>query len=97
MSARSADPRAVSEDCPCYGGTLAKLVHPVVTMVLAVSSWELSESGPARKSYRLTPEGKKCFARWIETLENYHRAVGKLLSDARKARARGASSRRGGT
>jgi DNA-binding PadR family transcriptional regulator len=50
-----------------------------------VSSWDLSKSGPARKSYRLTPEGKECLARWIETLEGYHRAVGKVLSDARKA------------
>ena len=139
MSARSVNRRAPSRGCPCYGGTLAKLVHPVVMMILAkgplhgyrivqeaartpilagerpdragvyrvlrsleeegyvVSSWELSESGPARKSYRLTPEGKKCFARWIETLENYHRATGKLLSDARKVWARGASSRRGET
>jgi DNA-binding PadR family transcriptional regulator len=50
-----------------------------------VSSWDLSKSGPARKSYRLTPEGGECLARWIETLEDYHRAIFKLVSDARKA------------
>jgi len=59
-----------------------------------VSSWDLSKSGPARKSYRLTPEGRECLARWIETLENYHRAVCKLLSAARKAWARGVSAHR---
>ncbi len=127
MSARSVARRALHKDCPCSGGSLAKLVHPVVMMLLAesprhgyrivqeaaktpilagsrpdrtgvyrvlrnlerqgfvVSSWELSESGPARKSYRLTAEGRECLARWIETLEGYHRAIGKLLSAARKA------------
>jgi len=139
MSARSANRPARSDDCPCYGGSLPKLVHPVVMMILTkgplhgyrivqeaartpilagsrpdrtgvyrvlrsleeggyvVSSWDLSKSGPARKSYRLTPEGRECLARWIETLEDYHRAICKLLSDARKAWARGASARRGGT
>jgi DNA-binding PadR family transcriptional regulator len=62
-----------------------------------VSSWQLSESGPARKSYCLTPEGRECLARWIETLEDYHRAVGKLLSAARKASSKGVSARQVGT
>jgi DNA-binding PadR family transcriptional regulator len=53
-----------------------------------VSSWDLSPSGPARKSYRLTREGRQCLARWVETLEQYHRAIGNLLSAARKASAR---------
>ena len=137
MSARRVNHPARSEGCPCYGGNLAKLVHPVVLMILTkgplhgyrivqeaartpilagnrpdragvyhvlrglekegfvVSSWEHSESGPARKSYRLTPEGRECLARWIKTLENYHRAIGKLLSGARKAWARGMSAPEG--
>jgi PadR family transcriptional regulator len=53
-----------------------------------VSSWDLSQSGPARKSYCLTPEGRECLARWIETLEQYHRAIGKLLAAARNASGR---------
>lgn len=140
MSARSANRQARFEDCPCHGGSLAKLVHPVVMMVLSskgpvhgyrivqeaartpilagsrpdrtgvyrvlrelekqgfvVSSWETSASGPARKSYRLTPEGRECLACWIKTLEKYHRATGKLLCDARKAWAKGARSGRSGT
>jgi PadR family transcriptional regulator, regulatory protein PadR len=137
MSTRSVNRRTRLQACPCYGGGLAKLVHPVVMMVLArgplhgygivqeaartpilagdrpdrtgvyrvlrglekqgyvVSLWELSENGPARKSYRLTPKGNECLARWIETLENYHRATGKLLSDVRKAWSEGEGGRRG--
>ncbi len=59
-----------------------------------VSSWEISERGPARKSYRLTPEGRECLGHWIETLENYHRAICKLLSDARRALARSENAKR---
>jgi PadR family transcriptional regulator, regulatory protein PadR len=137
MSSRSVNRPARSEVCPCYGGNLARLVHPVVMMILTkgplhgyrivqeaartpvlagerpdrtgvyrvlrsleeggyvVSSWDLSKSGPARKSYRLTPEGRECLAHWIETLEDYHRAIRKLLSDARKAWAEGESGRQG--
>jgi len=57
-----------------------------------VCSWELSQSGPAKKSYRLTAEGRECLANWIKTLEKYHRATGKLLSAARKAWAKGVSA-----
>ncbi len=137
MSTRGANLQASSKDCPCRGGSLAKLVHPVILMILAkgplhgygivqeasrtpilagerpdrtgvyralrsleqrgfvASWWELSESGPARKSYRLTAEGQECFARWIETLGNYHRALGRLVSDARKALGKSTSDRQG--
>jgi len=136
MSARSVRRLSRSDECPCTGATLARLVHPTVMMILAqgprhgyriaqeaartpilavnrpdragvyrvlrglekqgyvVSSWRLSESGPGRKVYRLTQEGRECLARWVETLADYHRAIGKLLAAARKARAADASSRR---
>jgi PadR family transcriptional regulator PadR len=47
---------------------------------LVVSSWDLSDTGPAKRLYRLTPEGRRCLGRWVETLTNYHRAIGKLLA-----------------
>jgi len=61
-----------------------------------VSSWDLSERGPARKCYRLTPEGRKCLARWVETLEDYHRAIGKLLTAARRATTKNTIAGQGG-
>lgn len=55
---------------------------------LVVASWDLSERGPAKKSYRLTDEGRECLTRWIESLREHHRAIGKLISAAkRKMRA----------
>ena len=52
---------------------------------LVVSSWDLSESGPARKSYQITSAGRKCLSHWIETLEQYRQGITDLLKTARKA------------
>jgi DNA-binding PadR family transcriptional regulator len=52
---------------------------------LVVSSWGLSDSGPAKRLYRLTPAGHRCLGRWVETLTSYRQAIGRLLSAARKA------------
>ena len=53
------------------------------------STWDLSDRGPAKKSYRLTSAGRQCLDQWIETLDDYRRAIGKLLSEARRAAAAG--------
>ena len=45
----------------------------------AVSTWDLADSGPARRLYRLTEQGKACLAQWIQTLEDYKRALAELL------------------
>jgi DNA-binding PadR family transcriptional regulator len=52
---------------------------------LVVSSWSVSESGPAKKSYQITPTGKHCLRRWIGTLETYRDGIATLLKMARKA------------
>ena len=62
---------------------------------LVVSSWDLSDSGPAKKSYRLTGAGQECLCHWIETLEEYRQGITVLLKTARKAVARKSSDRPG--
>jgi PadR family transcriptional regulator PadR len=65
---------------------------------LVVSSWDCSQRGPARKSYRLTGIGEQCLARWIQTLEEHRKAVTALLKTSRAAlagkRRRGLAARR---
>jgi len=63
---------------------------------LVVSGWDCSERGPAKKSYRLTCTGEQCLSRWIQTLEEYRKAVTALLRTARKVVA-GESRDRCGT
>ena len=52
---------------------------------LVVSSWDLSESGPARRLFRITPAGEECLTHWIDTLEQYRRNIHVLLNTVRKA------------
>jgi DNA-binding PadR family transcriptional regulator len=52
---------------------------------LVAATWDISTSGPARKSYQITPSGGQCLERWIGTLENYRREISALLGAARKA------------
>ena len=48
-------------------------------------SWEMSASGPAKKLYRITPDGKHCLAMWVESLTTYRDALDGLLADGKKA------------
>lgn len=64
-----------------------------------VCSWDISGSGPAKKSYRLTKAGQQCLSHWIETLQEYRQGITALLKTARKAvaersRVRGVAPRR---
>ena len=51
---------------------------------LVAASWNISDTGPAKKSYRITPAGRQCLT-WIQTLDNYRRGITGLLGAARKA------------
>jgi len=52
---------------------------------LVVSSWDLSQSGPARRLFRITPAGQQCLVHWIDTLEQYCKHINVLLKTVRKA------------
>ena len=52
---------------------------------LVVATWDLSNSGPAKKSYQLTESGQQCLRQWIETLQEYREGITGLLKAARKA------------
>jgi DNA-binding PadR family transcriptional regulator len=48
-----------------------------------VPSWELSESGPAKRRYTLSPAGEACLANWLETLAAYRQSIDELLAFGR--------------
>jgi PadR family transcriptional regulator PadR len=52
---------------------------------LVASSWNLSDSGPAKRFYKLTEAGLECLLRWIASLEVYRQAIGALLDEAYQA------------
>lgn len=60
---------------------------------LVAASWDVSNRGPAKRLYQLTPDGHECLSRWVETLDTYRKAIGSLLALARRATQRAASMR----
>ena len=48
---------------------------------LVASAWNPSRSGPAKRLYRLTKAGRTCLRRWHHTLQDYQRALKKLLGE----------------
>jgi DNA-binding PadR family transcriptional regulator len=56
---------------------------------LVVSSWDRSQTGPAKRTYQMTPEGWHCLALWVKTLEDYRDRVTSLLKATRIAAKKG--------
>jgi DNA-binding PadR family transcriptional regulator len=52
---------------------------------LVVSTWDTSAAGPAKKTYQITAQGRRCLCRWVRTLEQYRRGITALLHTARRA------------
>jgi DNA-binding PadR family transcriptional regulator len=54
---------------------------------LVAASWNMSDRGPAKRLYTMTPAGRQCLLHWMETLSVYREAIGELLIAAKKASA----------
>jgi DNA-binding PadR family transcriptional regulator len=67
------------------GSGVYRCLKTMETKGLVASSWILSDSGPAKRSYRLTPAGEHFLRKWIATLEAYRDGITGLLKAARKA------------
>ncbi|MFQ5895970.1 MAG: helix-turn-helix transcriptional regulator [Nitrospinota bacterium] len=55
---------------------------------LVRSQWDTSGSGPARRIYRLTPEGEEYLHLWAVTIEENKRTLESFLDEYRRAPAR---------
>ena len=55
---------------------------------LVVAAWDLSESGPARKLFRLTGKGRECLETWVTTIEGYYGHLVQMLKALRRAARR---------
>ena len=62
-----------------------RLLKGMERRALVVPAWDLSESGPAKKTYQITKEGRRCLRQWVRTLEKYHEGIAALLDIARRA------------
>jgi len=52
---------------------------------LVAAAWDVSQPGPAKRLYRLTPRGRACLDEWVGTLQVYQRAIRDLVRTAQRA------------
>jgi len=45
--------------------------------------WILETSGPAKKEYKITDEGKHCLDNWVQTLSEYTSALDEFVARAK--------------
>lgn len=48
---------------------------------LLLSDWDTSSTGPAKKIYKITEEGRDCLKNWLQTLKKYQESILQILRD----------------
>lgn len=71
---------AIYADAPPDTSGVYKVLKTMEQEGLVSSSWEPGGSGPAKRRYVLTHDGRECLRRWIETLEGYRSQINGLLA-----------------
>ena len=67
-----------------YGGNapdptgIYRILKQMENNGLITSAWDTSESGPAKRCYELTDEGRACLRRWIDSLACYKASIEEL-------------------
>lgn len=51
---------------------------------LVTSAWQTGESGPAKKVFALTSDGKACLETWLVTLCDYRDAINEMVALLRR-------------
>ncbi|MBN2137385.1 MAG: helix-turn-helix transcriptional regulator [Sedimentisphaerales bacterium] len=69
---------------PDYTG-LYRLLKRMEKEGLLCSTESDSHSGPAKRIYKLTPRGRTCLSRWLDSLQEYREMLDDLLSHAQEA------------
>jgi DNA-binding PadR family transcriptional regulator len=50
-----------------------------------VSTWDTAQSGPSRRIFEITADGKACLKQWQRTLKQYQKDVEALLKVVTKS------------
>ncbi|MGC8761343.1 MAG: PadR family transcriptional regulator [Bryobacteraceae bacterium] len=82
----------LSQEMPAFAMTDAEVERGALYRTLrqleanghVVSEWEIEESGPARRVYRLTPDGEKHLEEWTQVLDHVAQAMSRFVQEAKK-------------
>ncbi|MHB1392580.1 MAG: PadR family transcriptional regulator [Clostridia bacterium] len=53
------------------------------SMGLIISSWDTTNSGPAKRTFKITEDGYECLCTWILTLEDYKNTIETFFNEAK--------------
>jgi len=76
-------PQYALTDAEIERGALYRTLRQLEANGNVVSEWELTDSGPARRVYRLTPQGEKHLEEWAAVLEHVSRSMAHFVRTVR--------------
>jgi DNA-binding PadR family transcriptional regulator len=76
---RIGDLAPFADEPPDQSG-IYKMLKEMEKEGLVTSSWEMGESGPAKRRYELSASGLACLKRWVSTLITYRAHIDGLLA-----------------
>jgi PadR family transcriptional regulator PadR len=56
---------------------------------LLISKWDTVQSGPARRLFTLTEDGRDCLGRWFQTLGEYRKDINNMIAFLTKTQRKG--------
>lgn len=71
---------ALFADAPPDTSGVYKVLKSMEDEGLVTAAWEMGDSGPAKRKYTITDDGRTCLTRWARTLEDYRRQIDGLLA-----------------
>lgn len=77
----------VLTDAEIERGTLYRTLRQLEKNGNVTSEWQTESAGPARRIYRLTPEGERHLEEWAEVLDHVSRSMARFVEEARSSKA----------
>jgi len=76
-------------DAKLERGTLYRTLRQLEKNGNVASEWATEKAGPARRIYRLTPEGESHLEEWAEVLDHVSKSMARFVASARALKAGG--------
>jgi PadR family transcriptional regulator PadR len=74
-------------DAQIERGALYRTLRQLEANGNVVSTWDIEESGPARRVYRLTAKGERHLAEWATVLQHVSKSMARFVAEAKRVNA----------
>jgi PadR family transcriptional regulator PadR len=80
-------------DAQIERGALYRTLRQLEANGNVVSTWDVEESGPARRVYRLTAKGERHLDEWATVLQHVSQSMARFVAEAKRANSGRSMSR----